>query len=151
MFTLDDLLEIAVKMEKNGEAVYTDSVDQMPSTELKEMVVWMAEEEASHAKWFSSMKNRLKLQINESELKEMVPRVLQDMMGDKTLSLEEIDFSRISSTKQLLTTFIGFEKDTIEFYEVLKMFIDDKTVIQGLDQIIEEEKNHVHTLESKIA
>ena len=150
MFTMDDLLEIAVKMEKNGEAVYIDSVDKMPREELRQMVEWMAQEEAAHAKWFTGMQNRLKLDINEADLKEMVPSALQGMMGDKTLSLEEIDFTAIATTDELIRTFIGFEKDTIAFYEVLEMFIEDETVLSGLRKIIEEEKNHVRELESRL-
>ena len=150
MFTMDDLLEIAVKMEKNGQTVYIDSTEKLPTPELREMVEWMAQEEASHAKWFSGMKNRLNLDVDEAALKKMVPSALQDMMGDNTLSLKETDFSTVETADELIRTFIRFEKDTIAFYEVLEMFIDDEAVLNGLKQIIEEEKNHVKILESKL-
>ena len=149
MFTMDDLLEIAVKMEKNGETVYINSAKKLCEPELVKMVEWMASEEASHAKWFTRLKNSLELEINEADLKAMVPKTLQDMMGENTLSLDEINFSNMSSIDELLQTFIGFEQDTIAFYEVLEMFIDDETVLKGLKQIIQEEKNHIKTLESK--
>lgn len=147
---MDDLLEIAIKMEKNGEAIYTDSVGKLTNTALKEVLEWMANEEASHAQWFSHQKNKLKLHIDETQLKEMVPTVLQDMMGGKTLELEEIDFASFATIDELFRTFIGFEKDTIIFYEMLEMFIDDPIVKKGLDTIIEEEKNHIKTLEDKM-
>lgn len=151
MFTMDDLLEIAVKMEKNGEAVYINSVEKLADPELVKMVEWMAEEEASHAKWFTRLKSSLDLEIDEADLKAMVPQVLQGMMGEKTLSLENVNFSSISSIDELLETFIGFEQDTIDFYEVLEIFIEDPAVLKGLKQIIQEEKNHIKTLESKKA
>lgn len=149
MFTMDDLLEIAVKMEKNGETVYINSAKKLCDPELVKMVEWMAGEEASHAKWFARLKNSLEIEINEADLKAMVPKILQDMMGENTLSLEDINFSNMSSIDELLRTFIGFEQDTIAFYEVLEMFIDDETVLKGLKQIIQEEKNHIKILESK--
>ncbi len=147
---MDDLLEIAVKMEENGEAVYLDSKDKLASEELKSTLQWMANEEASHAKWFKTLKQRLTLSVDEADLKKMVPRALQEMMGDNTLALEEIDFSTIKTARDLFETFIGFEKETIEFYEVLEIFIDDPGVIKGLQEIIREEKNHIKTLESRM-
>lgn len=151
MFTMDDLFEIAIKMEKNGEAVYMDAIEKVTDTELAVTLAWMAEEEASHGRWFADKKNRLSLGINEANLKEMVPRVLQDMMGEKTLSLGEVNFSEVTTVSQLLDIFIGFEKDTIQFYELLEIFIEEETVLDGLKKIILEEKKHIETLRSRMA
>lgn len=151
MFTMDDLFEIAIKMEKNGEAVYMDAIEKVTDTELAATLAWMAEEEASHGRWFADKKNRLSLGINEANLKEMVPRVLQDMMGEKTLSLGEVNFSEVTTVSQLLDIFIGFEKDTIQFYELLEIFIEEETVLDGLKKIILEEKKHIETLRSRMA
>jgi rubrerythrin len=151
MFTMDDLLEIAVKMEKNGEATYLDSIEKIDHAPLKSMLEWMAAEEANHAKWFADKKEKLQLRIDETQLKEMVPDVLQGMIGDKALSLGDTDFSSLTTIDELFSTFIGFEKDTIVFYELLEMFIEDEQVVDGLKAIIEEEKKHITTLEAKIA
>jgi len=148
MFTMDDLLEIAIKMEENGEAVYHDSMGEIRNMDLKSMLQWMANEEATHGKWFADQKNSLLLDENEADLKKMVPQALQDMMGAKTLSLDDINFSKFTKVSQLLETFIGFENDTIQFYELLEMFIQDEKVLSGLKQIILEEKNHVEKLKS---
>ena len=108
----------------------------------------MANEEASHAKWFAGQKNSLSLEMDEARLKEMVPQALQEMIGDKTLSLNEVNFSKIKNVSQLMETFIGFENDTILFYELLEMFIEEDKVLNGLKKIILEEKKHIETLET---
>jgi rubrerythrin len=151
MFTMDDLLEIAIKMEKNGESVYNNTIKKITNKDLKPLLAWMANEEASHAKWFADQKNSLSLEIDEAHLKEMVPRALQDMMGDKTLSLNEVNFSKIKNVSQLLETFIGFENETILFYELLEMFIEEDKVLSGLKKIILEEKEHIEKIESLMA
>lgn len=151
MFTMDDLFEIAIKMEHNGETIYYDSADKLSNPALREVLEWMASEEASHAQWFSFQKNKLNIEIDEARLKEMVPDALKEMMGQKTLTLEEIDFAAMETVDDLFNTFIGFEEDTIVFYELLEMFIDDPTVVKGLDAIIEEEKKHIQTLKEKMA
>lgn len=150
MFTMDDLFEIAIKMEKNGEAVYIDALSRIDNKELKPILQWMADEEASHRKWFKNQQNKLSISLDEQQLKEMVPDILQQMMGDHALSLEDIDFSKIENITDLLKTFIGFEKDTIQFYEMLEMFIEDESIKKGLDIIIQEEKAHVAKLEKMI-
>ena len=146
MFTMDDLLEIAIKMEENGESVYNNAIKEVKNKDLKSMLDWMANEEASHAKWFADQKNSLSLQMDEASLKKMVPQALQDMMGDKTLSLNEVNFSKIKNVSQLLETFIGFENDTILFYELLEMFIEEGRVLNGLKKIILEEKKPIDAL-----
>lgn len=150
MFTMDDLLEIAIKMEENGEAVYKGSINKLDDPQLKTTIEWMAGEEAAHARWFKEFKKKLTLQADENDLKQMVPEVLQQMMGKKTLSLDDIDFSAMATVEDLFQTFIGFEQETIIFYELLEMFIEDKPVLDGLKKIIKEEENHIKTLESKM-
>jgi rubrerythrin len=78
----------------------------------------------------------------------MAPQALQNMMGEKTLNLEDINFNKITKTSTLLETFIDFENETILFYEMLEMFIQEKSVLKGLKQIILEEKTHIETLNS---
>lgn len=151
MFTLDDILEIAIQMEKNGEAIYSSAIKNTRRKPLKDLLKWMANEEAAHGKWFADQKNKLPLEMDEAQLKEMVPKALQNMMGEKTLALEDIDFGRIKTVSELLKTFIAFENDTILFYELLEMFVQEKSVLKGLKQILLEEKNHVNELASMMA
>jgi rubrerythrin len=143
---MDDLLEVAVKMEKNGEVVYRKSLKKIRQKPLTDLLSWMAAEEAAHGRWFLEQKNRLALQPEEKALKEMIPEVLQDMMGENTLSLDEVEFDKISTPLELLNTFIEFEKETIRFYELLEMFIEAEEVHKGLKTIIQEEKTHVEKL-----
>lgn len=151
MFTMDDLLEIAIKMEENGEAVYNKAIKKSNPLELNSMLKWMANEEAAHGRWFADQKNTLYLEMAEAYLKKMVPQVLQDMMGENTLSLDEVNFNDISTVPDLIETFISFENDTILFYELLEMFVEQEKIKTGLKKIIAEEKNHIKTLRSMMA
>lgn len=146
MFTMDDLLEMAVKMEKNGETVYRNALKKIRQKNLTDLLTWMAAEEAAHGQWFLDQKNRLSMKPEEKDLKKMIPRVLTDMMGEKTLSLDDVEFDRIATPLELLNTFIEFEKETIRFYELLEMFIEEEDVVEGLKKIIREEKTHVEKL-----
>lgn len=151
MFTKNDIFEIAVKMEKNGENIYNAAVQKTDHRDLKSMLRWMANEEASHARWFMDQQKAIRMKPDEARLKEMVPQVLQDMMGDKTLGLDEVDFESFASVPELLDTFIGFEEETIQFYELIDMFIDSENARAGLRHIIHEEHTHIEKLKTMAA
>jgi len=106
----------------------------------------MAREEACHQEWFLEQKETRNQDPTASDFAEMLPDVLQEMMGEKSLSLDEVDFSRINHTSQMLETFIEFEADTILFYEFLETFIQDDETLGGLKKIIREETAHVNKL-----
>ncbi|MBT3177024.1 MAG: ferritin family protein [Desulfobacula sp.] len=148
---MDDLLEIAIKMEENAGDIYIRSSKKIHNKELKSMLKWMADQETNHVLWFANLKNKFSLEIKEADLKEMAPKVLQDMMGEKTLSLEDVDFSKIKTISKLLETFIYFENETIMFYELLEMFIQETDVLKGLEQIILEERKHVKELKKMVS
>ncbi len=144
MFTLNDLFDIAVKMEKNGKAVYCRAMGETHDRSLLELLQWMADEEDCHSQWFLGKKNRP--DIGSADLEVMIPDVIQEMMGENTLSLDEVNFSIIRTPVQMLKTFIMFENDTILFYEFLETFIDDRTTLEGLQKIIQEESAHIEKL-----
>ena len=144
---MDDLFDIAIKMEKNGEAIYLDALSRIENKEVGDLLQWMAQEEANHRAWFTDRKNKLNIEIDEKNLKEMVPGVLEQMMGENALSLDDIDFSQMTNVADLLDTFAGFEQETILFYQMLEMFIEDEKVLKGLESIIAEEKRHAKKLQ----
>ncbi len=102
MFTWNDLLDIAVKMEENGKAVYQRDMD--------------------------------KIKNKKQKIKEIAP---VDVPG-----------GRLSS--KMLKIFIEFENDTLLFYEFLETFIQDKETLEGLEKIIQEERNHINQLNEMI-
>ena len=148
MFTLNDLFDIAIKMEENGRDVYLDALGQAGSREIESLVQWMADEENRHKSWFEEQKDNLSASNRDLDI--MLPGVIKEMMGDNSLSLDELDFSKISTPVQMLKTFIVFENDTILFYKFLEAFVESESVKAGLHQIIVEETAHVDKISAMI-
>ncbi|MFC1858910.1 ferritin family protein [Thermodesulfobacteriota bacterium] len=145
---MDDIIDIAVKIEKNGEKIYRDALQKISDPSLISLLQWMADEEVQHADWFSGLKKKA-LQIRvDSEFEEMGKKILRDAIGEQSFSLHDFDFAGMKGVNDLLAVAIEFEKDTIMFYEMLRTFIDDKDTLQKLDMIIAEEKKHVEMLET---
>lgn len=143
MFTAQDILDIAIRLESNGEKTYLEACRHTTDEALKSLLNWISMEEQAHARWFSELKKRLSIGEDHHLLAEMSKALVEDIVQGQAFSLQEVDFSTIDTPDLMVRTFIGFEDDTIGFYEVLKSFIDDPAIAGQLEQIIDEEKNHI--------
>lgn len=151
MFTAQDILDIAIRLENNGEKTYLDARQHTSDDELKSLLTWIAREEHNHARWFTELKNQLKPGADHHLIGELSRALVEDVVQGQVFSLEEVDFGAIDSPDKMLRTFIGFEDDTIAFYEVLRTFIDDTAIAAQLEQIILEEKKHMATFKEMLA
>jgi rubrerythrin len=151
MFTLTEIIDIAIQIEQNGKNTYRKAQAEVSSDALASMLQRLADDEAEHEKWFSQLKEKAGTTVENSELEEMGKGILQNVLGDQAFSITDADFSRIENLRSLLELSIEFEKDTILFYQMLRSFIDDREVLNGLDKIIEEESRHVEELSLSFA
>ncbi|MFC1876064.1 ferritin family protein [Thermodesulfobacteriota bacterium] len=147
MFTSKEILDIALKIEQNGEAVYRQASHGLVNPDLAKRLIWMADEEARHAEWFMKLQADLGTHNNRIAVDEMNSDILHDLIGEQNFTLQDIDFTDVSDMRNLMDIFIEFEKDGILFYEMLRTFIKDPDVLESLDQIIAEEYRHIETLQ----
>lgn len=149
MFSAREVLDIAIQIERNGEKIYRDAVAVVSDESLCSTLKWMAEEERSHAGWFAELKDGLQEENGRNLMAEAFGRELfDDVLKNRSFSLEEVDFSQIEHRQQLLETFIEFEKDSVLFYQVLQPFVRDAETSQKLEMIISEERRHIEMLQS---
>jgi rubrerythrin len=151
MFSAQDILDIAIRLEKNGEKTYRDARLHISDEALKALLAWIAQEEHDHARWFTELKSRLTQGEDHHLMAEFSRALVEDVVQGQAFSLQEVDFETIDSPEKMLRTFIGFEDDTIAFYEVLKTFIDDAAIAAQLERIILEEKKHMATFQEMLA
>ena len=146
MFSAKEIIDLAIKLEKNGEAVYRDAIEKVSNPELVPLLEWMADEEVKHADWFADLKHNLETRKKNPFAEEMSRELFNEMLGEKNFSLKDLDFSSIETVEELVEVFIEFEKDSIIFYEVLKPFVEDPAARKYLQKIIEEERHHIDRL-----
>jgi rubrerythrin len=79
-------------------------------------------------------------------IEEMSRQVFKDLVGGQSFSLKEVDFSKVSSTHELISIFIEFEQDTVLFYELIAPFIEDEETRAHLQRVIAEENRHIDRL-----
>ena len=147
MFSTHEILDLAIQLEKNGESVYRNAVDKVAKPELVSLLIWMADEEARHMNWFSELKNNFETHSINPFMEEMSRQVFGGILGEKSFSHRDVDFSKVERLDDLIGIFIEFEKDTVLFYETLIPFIEDNDTLENLAKIIAEENNHIEKLQ----
>lgn len=146
MFSEREILEIAVRMEKNGENEYRKAVKAVSDRTLIESLEWMAAEESEHADFFSDLLGQLEEQTKSPFGEEMDAAFLKDLIGGSSLSLKTVDFAQVESLEELLAIYIGFEEDSILFYQMITPMIEDSETRSRVDRIVAEEQAHIKRL-----
>jgi rubrerythrin len=147
MFTVADIREIAVQIEKNGEAAYRQAAEMVSDPAIVKIFNWMADEEQRHAQWFSTIESTEPLTEEQLELEQMGRQLLQEMVADQTFSLDRKLLAQTSSFTEALEQAKLFEKDTVMFYEFLLNLISEEQPRLELERVIREEKRHIDQLE----
>lgn len=147
MFTRNDIRNIAIQIECNGESAYRSAAKRFDDEQIRQMFDWMADEEMRHAEWFRALQVPSQTSPAHEEIETMGRSLLQEMMKNQTFSLEDTRLQAVTDIQALLDLSEEFEKDTILFYEMLRAFIEDTDTIDQLEAIIAEEQGHVRQLE----
>ena len=147
MFTLADIREIAVQIEKNGEAAYLKAAEMVKDSAISEIFIWMAEEERAHRSLFKSIESSEPISIEQRELEVMGRQLLQEMVADQTFSIDKEMLVETEDFAEALSQAQTLEQDTIMFYEFLLNLVSDDEAREQLELVIEEEKRHIEQLE----
>ena len=150
MFSIKDIIDIAIQIERNGESVFRDAIKTISNPSLVSRLQWLADQEVDHAKWFEKLKQTVVADINDPTLEKMGRALLRDAIGVQNFALKDADFSDMNRLEDLLTLAIEFEKDTVLFYTMLRSFIEDQETLDQLDAIIAEENRHAQLLQEFI-
>ncbi len=145
IFKASEILKIAIQIEKNGLVFYNQIKERSKNFTVAEVFGFLAKEEERHAKTFE----RLLEQAGNYQPAESYPGeyalYLEALAGDNIFR-KEIDLRKlageVSSDSQSVDLGIGFEKDSIIFYNEMKNFVpkEDMAII---DKVIVEEKEHL--------
>ena len=146
MFSMGDIIDMAIQIEANAESVYRNALKIISDPALISTLRWLADEEVEHAKWFRQLKAMTPSEIKDPAVEAMGKSLLSDVLGRQSFSLKEADFSAINHLEGLLSLAIEFEKDKVLFYNMLRQFIEDDETLDFLGKIINAETHHIEEL-----
>ncbi len=148
MFSINEIIDLAVQIEQNGEKLLQSAQKEVSEPELVSLLQWMENEERQHVEWFSQLRPTTKESTDMGHLEEMGKNLLKEMLGDQSFSLGDIDFTKLENIKELITTMMEFEKDTVLFYQLIRSAVTDQETLTLLDRIISEENRHAERLKA---
>ena len=148
MFSIDEIIDLAVQIERNGEKLLQSAQKEVSVPELASLLQWMEDEERRHVEWFSQLRPVPKEPTDMSHLEDMGKNLLKEMLGDQSFSLGDTDFSKLENINELIKTLIEFEKDTVLFYQLIRSAATDQETQTLLERIISEENRHAQRLKA---
>lgn len=147
MFTIADICNIAVQIEKNGEETYRKASLASKNPEVAQLLAAMADDERRHGEWLATITSNKPLTDEQREMEAVGRTLLQDMVKGNPFLLAKSELQRAESVGEVLTRSIAFEEDTVLFYQFINEFLDDQDAVHKMQTIIAEERKHVQHLE----
>lgn len=150
MFTLSDICDIAIQIERNGEETYRRVGKETSNPENANILNIMADDEKKHAQWFEHLREEDNQLPEDRQIAEMGRALLQNMMSQQTFSLDDERLATADDAEAILQQSMEFENDTILFYEMLQSFLDKPDTANRLELIIKEEQDHIDKLKQML-
>lgn len=150
VFTAAEALEMAMEIEKNGEAFYHAVAEKSANPEVKALFEDLAAQERAHYRVFQKMLGGVKsapppLPAAEYDQYQAYLQVTLDNAlfagPDKALALAK----EAEDQETALRAALGFEKDTLIFFYDLREMVREADR-EAVSSVIREEKRHLRRL-----
>ncbi|MDZ7666621.1 MAG: ferritin family protein [Desulfotignum sp.] len=151
-FNVDEIFEMAIQIEANGAKFYRKAAELQQESDNKEFLEKLARMEDKHKTTFEAMRKA----VSEGQKQEtvfdpanelsMYLKAMADNHGGEGDPDVVESLTGEESMKEIITTAIGLEKESILFYLGLKDLVPAKYGHDKLDDIIREEKLHIAQL-----
>jgi len=147
-FSPDEILKIAVNVEKNGQKLYADLESKATDPKIKEIWGYLKEQEIKHQQIFEEMLSNQEQYLVKEVIKGEYAGYLRAIASEYIVTqglIEKKVKEDFSSDLEAINFGIYIEKESILAYSSLKEYI----VIARqavLDKIINEEKQHLEKI-----
>ncbi|MFA5864596.1 MAG: ferritin family protein [Phycisphaerae bacterium] len=156
-FNADEVLTLAMKIERNGARFYYRASENMPTPSAKSLFKGLAVLEETHEKTFAAMKTEL----SDQERTETVfdpenqnADYLQALANGRVFDIHTDPVTKLTgreSLRDIIILAIGMEKDSIIFYLGMKEIVPPQLGKNRIDAIIKEEMRHITVLSQELA
>src|SRR5690606_26167796 len=107
-----EIFDMAIQIEENGEHFYRRALEGIPDRSLREMLQWVANEEAEHRNRFLAMKKLAPRSSDEKWAEQVGGTLLKSSLQDHIFSLDEVDLAATTDLQALLDTALVLEQDS---------------------------------------
>jgi rubrerythrin len=150
VFNADEIFEMALQIEQNGEKFYRDSAKKVKDSEAQDLLTKLADMEIEHQKVFKGMK----LALTAADKKAMTfdPNneaglYLASLANTKVFFKKDIDTSKLEG---IFKSALAAEKDSIAFYLGMRDLVPVGSGREKIEEIIKEEMRHIRILGERL-
>jgi len=148
IFAASEVVELGIQIEKNGRDFYNTLVKQSKNQKAQDIFKYLAGEEEKHIAVFqkilSSLENYQPAEAYPGEYFAYMSALAGEYVFTQINKGEEIA-KGIKNDKEAVEKGIGFEKDSIIFYEGMKKVVPDYDQ-KVVDELIAQEQKHLRQL-----
>ena len=148
IFSGSEIVEIGIRIEKNGRDFYTALAGQSKDIRAQEVFKFLAGEEEKHIKVFQGILEKADSPKGEGQVSDDYFAYMNALASEHVFTKENTGraiASAIRNDNEALAKAIIFEKESIIFYEGIKKIVPDSER-KIIDYLIEQEKGHLKEL-----
>jgi len=148
IFSGSEVVEIGIQIEKNGRDYYTTLMNQSKNEKARELFKFLAGEEEKHIVTFQKILLGVQKYEPQGLDSDEYYAYMNDLASEHVFTQEGkgIDVARaIKSDREAIDKAIGFEEDSIVFYEGVKKIVPPYDV-KVVESLIAQEQNHLKQL-----
>ncbi|MBD3391688.1 MAG: hypothetical protein GF418_06480 [Chitinivibrionales bacterium] len=156
MYNAEEIYQIGVEIEKNGESFYRAAVESTDSPDAKDLFEGLADWERGHIALFEELKAGLPPDVKTDDMPdpdEEKARYLK-AAADSHVFVQNKDINELVADCEdavaILKLAMGFEKDSVVVYTSMKDMVPKNYGRDTIDRLIAEEIQHVAMLQQKI-
>lgn len=148
IFAGGEIVELGVQIEKNGKDFYNTLVNQSKNKKAREIFQYLADEEEKHIATFRKILDSVqKYEPSESYPGEYF--AYMNALASEQVFTQKDKGSQIAknttSDKKAVELGIGFEKDSIIFYEGMKKVVPEYD-LKLVNELVLQEQDHLRRL-----
>ena len=148
LFSGQDMLEVAINIERNGEAFYLAAMNTARDASSRAAFENLAGEEKKHLKTFQSILNSIPANpVSETYTGEyaLYVKTLSDGLVFKDDKTARSMAARAANDAEIVHLALAVEKDSLLFYWEMKSLLRQED-LPVIDRIMDEERAHVRRL-----
>jgi rubrerythrin len=144
-FRGEEIIEIALQMEESGKLFYEKAAQIAKDDKLKEMLIYLAQEEDKHIQDFSKLGEKLNYNFlpGETYTGEYEDYV-RSLVNSHIFNINQVEdlIKEVKSDKDILRFALSFEKDSIVFFQEFKN-MGNQAAQEVIEDLINEERGHI--------
>ncbi len=148
VYSVNEVIEMAVQIERNGYAFYNEAIKRSDLDEAsKELLTYLRDEELTHENTFLALRDEIDLEVLKLSIDwELIAEYLKAIVDSRIFNSESSALQLVANSKdarEIINNAITFEKVTLLYFHTLSDNISDPKTHNALRKIINEEIRHI--------